>query len=217
MASRQGKASGRVSPAGGGTSITAPSTGRPRWSNTWTTADCGPVADTPIRHTSTRGNRVTKRVIMGISSQGFPKNWSIIGRAAFTIPQAGRGYGAPMRKSCLPALACAAGSFAFSAPAAARDLVSFDSGKSISTNGVTTIEGSGGGGLATWATISSMGTDRAVGVSAHVTGVELPDFRLDTHGIAIGIRDRVELAYARQNFNTRDVGAALGSGRGFQF
>lgn len=102
-------------------------------------------------------------------------------------------------------------------PAAARDLVSFDSGKLILTNGITTIEGSGGGGLATWATISGMGTDRAVGISAHGTIVELPDYRLDTHGIAIGIRDRVELAYARQNFNTRAVGAALGLGRGFQF
>lgn len=115
------------------------------------------------------------------------------------------------------ALACVLGTLASAAPAAARDLVSFDSGKLILTNGITTIEGSGGGGLATWATISGMGTNRAVGVSAHVTGVELPDFRLDTHGIAIGIRDRVELAYARQNFNTRQVGAALGLGRGFQF
>ncbi|MBX9664397.1 DUF3034 family protein [Novosphingobium sp.] len=117
----------------------------------------------------------------------------------------------------LTALACAVGALVSGAPAAARDLVSFDSGKLILTNGVTTIEGSGGGGLATWATISGMGTDRAVGVSAHATIVELPDFRLDTHGIAVGIRDRVELAYARQNFNTRAVGAALGLGRGFQF
>ncbi len=115
------------------------------------------------------------------------------------------------------ALTCVLGALVSSASAAARDLVSFDSGKLILTNGITTIEGSGGGGLATWATISGMGTNRAVGVSAHVTGVELPDFRFDTHGIAIGIRDRVELAYARQNFNTRNVGAVLGLGRGFQF
>jgi hypothetical protein len=117
----------------------------------------------------------------------------------------------------LPALACWLGVMLSGAPAAARDLVTIDGGKLILTNGITTIEGSGGGGLATWATISGMGTNRAVGISAHVTGVEMPDFRLDTHGIAIGIRDRVELAYARQNFNTRHVGAALGLGRGFQF
>ncbi|MFM9937071.1 MAG: DUF3034 family protein [Novosphingobium sp.] len=83
------------------------------------------------------------------------------------------------------------------------------------TNGVSTIEGSSGGGLATWATISGMGTDRAFGLSAHVTGIELLDFSLESHGVAIGIRDRLEIAYARQNFNTRHVGAALGLGEGF--
>lgn len=116
-----------------------------------------------------------------------------------------------------PVLAAVLGALVSASPAQARELVRFDSGKLILTNGITTIEGSGGGGLATWATISGMGTDRAVGISAHATLVELPDYRLDTHGIAIGIRDRVELAYARQNFNTRAVGAALGLGRGFQF
>jgi len=122
-----------------------------------------------------------------------------------------------IRTRICAALAATLTACAVAAPACARDLITFDSGKLILTNGIATIEGSGGGGLATWATISGMGTDRAVGVSAHVTGVELPDFRLDTHGIAIGIRDRVELSYARQNFNTRKVGAALGLGQGFQF
>lgn len=115
------------------------------------------------------------------------------------------------------ALACASAALACAVPARARDAFALDGGKLILTNGIATIEGSGGGGLATWATISGMGSDRALGLSAHVTGVELPDYRLDTHGLAIGIRNRVELAYARQNFNTRDVGAALGLGRGFQF
>lgn len=113
--------------------------------------------------------------------------------------------------------ALALGALTLAGPCAAREMISFDGGKLVLTNGVTTIEGSGGGGLATWATIAGMGTKRAFGVSAHLTGAEFPDFRLDTHGIAFGIRDRVELAYARQNFNTRRVGAALGLGEGFQF
>ena len=99
--------------------------------------------------------------------------------------------------------------------AAARQML--DSGKLILTNGVSTIEGSAGGGLASWATISGMGTDRAYGVSAHVTGVELPDFRLESHGVAISVHDRLEISYARQNFNTRHAGAALGLGKGFTF
>lgn len=114
-------------------------------------------------------------------------------------------------------MAASFAALAIAAPCHARSALSFDGGKLILTNGVTTIEGTGGGGLATWATISGMGTDRALGLSAHATGIELPDFRLDTHGLAIGIHDRIELAYARQNFNTRRVGAALGLGEGFQF
>lgn len=115
------------------------------------------------------------------------------------------------------ATALALAALIFASPSTAHEAITFDSGKLILTNGITTIEGSGGGGLAPWATISGMGTNRAIGVSAHVTGLELPDFRLDTHGIAIGIRDRLELGYARQNFNTRHAGAALGLGKGFQF
>ncbi len=90
-------------------------------------------------------------------------------------------------------------------------------GKLILTNGVTTLEGTGGGGLATWATISGMGTDRTIGLSGHATLTVLPDYTLQSHGLAIGWRDRVELAYARQNFDTRQAGVALGLGRGFTF
>ena len=103
------------------------------------------------------------------------------------------------------------------APAMARADDILGGGKLILTNGVTTIEGAGGGGLATWATISGMGTNRNIGVSAHATYAALPDFALDTHGVAIGWHDRIEIAYARQNFNTREAGAALGLGRGFTF
>lgn len=92
-----------------------------------------------------------------------------------------------------------------------------DGGKLLLTNGVTTVEGSSGGGLASWAVIAGNETDLGIGLSAHATLVVLPDYRLDTQGFAIGIKDRVEFSYARQNFNTREVGAALGLGRGFTF
>lgn len=92
-----------------------------------------------------------------------------------------------------------------------------DGGKLVLTNGATSVEGASGGGLATWATIAGMETDAGVGISGHATAVILPDFRLQNHGVAIGIKDRVELSYARQNFDTGDVGAALGLGQGFTF
>ncbi|OYW16398.1 MAG: hypothetical protein B7Z39_01455 [Novosphingobium sp. 12-64-8] len=93
----------------------------------------------------------------------------------------------------------------------------FDNAKLLLTNGVTTVEGPSGGGLASWSTIAGRGTERAIGVSAHVTGIELPDYGWQSHGIAVGVHDRLEIGYARQNFDTRKVGAALGLGHGFTF
>jgi hypothetical protein len=101
------------------------------------------------------------------------------------------------------------------APAAALADDLLDGGKLLLTNGVTTVEGAGGGGLATWATVSGLESTAGVGLSAHATVILLPDYRLQTHGIAIGIRDRLEVSYARQNFNTRKVGAVLGLGEGY--
>ncbi len=92
-----------------------------------------------------------------------------------------------------------------------------EGGKLLLTNGVSAIEGSSGGGIATWATIGGMAADSGIGVTGHVTLVELPDFGWQSHGVAVGIANRVELSYARQNFDTRDVGAALGLGQGYTF
>ncbi|WP_457310097.1 DUF3034 family protein [Sphingomonas sp. UYAg733] len=90
-------------------------------------------------------------------------------------------------------------------------------GKLLLTGGVSSIEGAAGGGLANWALIAGNETDAGIGASAHVTYVALPDFDLTSFGGAIGYKDRVELSYAHQSFDTRDAGAALGLGRGFKF
>jgi hypothetical protein len=90
-------------------------------------------------------------------------------------------------------------------------------GKLLLTGGVTSVEGAGGGGLATWALIAGNETDAGIGGTAHATIVALPDFDLESFGAAIGLFDRVELSYAHQNFDTRDAGAALGLGRGYAF
>lgn len=99
--------------------------------------------------------------------------------------------------------------------AKAEGLEVFEGDKLVLTNGVSTIEGTSGGGIATWATIAGRETDRGIGVSGHVTFVELPDFGWQSHGVSIGIANRIEFSYARQNFDTRDVGAALGLGQGY--
>lgn len=99
--------------------------------------------------------------------------------------------------------------------ARAQDIAWFEGEKLVLTNGVSTIEGASGGGITTWATIAGRELDNGVGISAHATIVELPDFGWQSHGLAIGVANRVELSYTRQNFDTRDVGTALGLGQGY--
>ena len=87
--------------------------------------------------------------------------------------------------------------------------------KLLLTNAVSAVDGASGGGISNWATIAGRQETRGVGVQAHVTAVLLPDFFYQSHGVALGIADRIELSYARQNFGTQDVGAALGIGQGY--
>ena len=90
-------------------------------------------------------------------------------------------------------------------------------GKLLLTDGVSSVEGAAGGGLATWAVIAGNETEDGIGGTVHATYVALPDFDLASAGAAIGISDRVEFSYAYQAFDTRGAGAALGLGRGFKF
>jgi len=92
-----------------------------------------------------------------------------------------------------------------SSNAVAQDI----SGKLRATGGVSTVEGSGGGGLATWALITGYGTEDQIGANAHLTGVKTRDYALATGGVAVGLYDRVELSYARQEFNTKAVLTAI--------
>ena len=100
-------------------------------------------------------------------------------------------------------------------PAAAEERR--DGGKLLLTGGVSSIEGAAGGGLASWALIAGDETEAGYGAKAHLSYVPLRDFALTTYGVAAGIRDRLELSYARQRFATGKTGAALGLGQGFTF
>lgn len=93
----------------------------------------------------------------------------------------------------------------------------FDSGKLLATGGVSTVEGSGGGGIATWALITSYGSRDAIGANAHATYIALPDFDFRGYGVAVGLLDRLELSFAKQEFDTGNTGARLGLGKGFTF
>lgn len=66
------------------------------------------------------------------------------------------------------------------------------------TGGVSQIEGAGGGGLTPWALITGYGSRDQVGVTVFHTRADPTDFSLIATGVAVGIRDRVEVSYARQ-------------------
>lgn len=83
------------------------------------------------------------------------------------------------------------------------------SGRLLATGGVSTIEGAGGGGLSTWALITGYGTDAQIGANAHYTLAKTRDYSLQSGGVAVGLYDRVELSYANQQFDTKDVLTAI--------
>lgn len=90
-------------------------------------------------------------------------------------------------------------------------------GKLLLTGGVSNVEGAGGGGLASWATVTGYGAADGVGGNVHATYLDLPDFEFRSYGAAVGFYDRLELSYARQDFDTGETGAKLGLGKGFTF
>jgi Protein of unknown function (DUF3034) len=90
-------------------------------------------------------------------------------------------------------------------------------GKLLLTGGVSSIEGAAGGGITPWAVTGSYANPGELGATAYATYVRSDDFALTGYGIATTIYDRVELSVARQEFDTRAAGAALGLGAGFKF
>ena len=97
----------------------------------------------------------------------------------------------------------------FAATAASAQSANGISGRLLATGGVSTIEGAGGGGLSTWALITGYGTDAQIGANVHYTRAKTRDFSLQSGGVAIGLYDRVELSYANQQFDTKDVLTAI--------
>jgi hypothetical protein len=119
---------------------------------------------------------------------------------------------------CCWVVALAAGAAAL--PASAQSAANLDvdiGGKLRLTRGISTVEGQGGGGLTPWALITGDETDRGIGATVHVTTVELPDYSFLSYGLGVGLFDRFELSWTRQEFDTQDVGAALGLSQGFTF
>lgn len=91
------------------------------------------------------------------------------------------------------------------------------SSKLLLTGGVSTIEGAAGGGLTPWAVIGGNGTVDQFGANVFATNVRAKDYNLSVIGGLIGIYDRAEFSFAKQTFDTRNVGGLLGLGNGYKF
>ena len=91
------------------------------------------------------------------------------------------------------------------------------SGKLLLTQGVSNVEGAGGGGIASWALISGYETRDGIGGNVHATYINLPDYEFRAYGASVGFYDCLELSYTRQAFDTGKTGAKLGLGSGFTF
>lgn len=85
-----------------------------------------------------------------------------------------------------------------------------DQGKLLATGGVSQVEGAGGSGLTTWSLISGYGSEDSFGAAGFHSRALVSDFELSTTGAAIGLRDRLEISYAHQEFATGDTGPKLG-------
>jgi hypothetical protein len=79
-------------------------------------------------------------------------------------------------------------------------------GKLIATAGLSQIEGSGGGGIVPWATISGYDSRDQISAGAVVTQVDVDDYRLTMLGASLSFYDNVELSIAQQRFEIKGAG-----------
>jgi hypothetical protein len=96
-------------------------------------------------------------------------------------------------KGCAAALALAASCLGGTAHAGWFD---YNDGKVFLTEGVSMVDGAAGGGAVPWAVIAGNETRDGINANVHYTYASLPNYSLNTAGIAVGFYDRFELSYA---------------------
>lgn len=92
-------------------------------------------------------------------------------------------------------------------------LSSFDlfaaEGKLIGTAGLMQVEGSGGGGIVPWATLTGYDSQDQTSFSVATTQVDVDDYRLNVLAGAFSLYDRVELNIAHQRFDLKRLGGEI--------
>lgn len=79
-------------------------------------------------------------------------------------------------------------------------------GKLIATAGLSQIEGSGGGGIVPWATISGYDSRDQISAGAVITQVDVDDYRLTMLGASLSLYDSLEVSVAQQRFEIKGAG-----------
>jgi hypothetical protein len=115
-----------------------------------------------------------------------------------------------MRK-CVNTLAAGCLALASAAPATA------DVGSRLwATGGVTSIEGSAGGGLSPWALLNGYASDEEWGGTVTVSQAKTDDYSLSVTGAGVTWQNRVELTFARQTLDLDSLVFTLKNGFGLE-
>lgn len=108
-------------------------------------------------------------------------------------------------RRCVHTLAACGLAIAASGPAAA------DIGSRLwATGGVTSIEGSAGGGLSPWALLSGYASDEEWGGTVTLSQAKTDDYSLDVAAAGVTWKNRVEATFARQTLDLDTLGAVVG-------
>lgn len=84
------------------------------------------------------------------------------------------------------------------------------------TGGVTTIEGSAGGGLVPWALLGSYASDEEWGGTLALSQAETDDYSLSVTGAGLNWNNRVALTFARQTLDLDELVFTLKNGFGLE-
>ena len=85
----------------------------------------------------------------------------------------------------------------------------FANGKILATPGVSQIEGAGGGGLVPWAQLAGYATEDEIALSGFCTQATVQDFQLNSCGAQVNFYDRLEVSFAKQNFDVDPLSLTL--------
>jgi len=81
--------------------------------------------------------------------------------------------------------------------------------RQLGTGAVMQVEGSSGSGIVSWATISGYGENTETDFTGAYTYLDTDDYRFNMVGASIGIKNRVELSFAKQELDLVTLGPAL--------